>query len=285
MVNQKLIDKQPFKDKIVIVVGGSKGIGKATAILLSQLGGNICVIARTEETLKKATQEIKENLYSENQFVEYISCDATDMDKLKPLLEDFIIKHRVPDYLINAVGYAYPNYVQNLKLKDFKRNMDINYYGQLVPILILLPYFMKAKTGYIVNVSSMMGYFGIMGYATYAPTKFAIVGLTEVLRHELKPYNIKFSLLYPPDTDTPGFHEENQTKPPECRIMSEQTDLLCPEEVAEELVEGILNERFEILPGKAKSTWRMFRHFPKLVRKIIDRDYKKAMDQINRKIE
>ncbi|MGV9172069.1 MAG: SDR family oxidoreductase [Promethearchaeia archaeon] len=279
MVNQKLIEKQPFKEQIAIIVGGSKGIGKATATLIAQLGGNICIIARSEKTLKKATQEIEDNRYTEEQFVDYISCDATDREKLKPLIEGFIKKHRVPDYLINSVGYARPNYVQNLKLEDFKRNMDINYYGQLVPILILLPYFMEAKMGYIANVSSMMGYFGIVGYASYAPTKFAIVGLTEVLRHELKPYNIKFSILYPPDTETPGFEEENKTKPPECAIMSERVDLLCPEEVAEEFIEGILNERFEILPGEAKFTWRMFRHFPKLVRKIIDKDYKKAIDR------
>ena len=84
------------------------------------------------------------------------------------------------------VGYAYPQYIQNLQIQDFKKNMEVNYYGQLNPILCILPYFMQRKRGYIANVSSMMGYFGIMGYATYAPTKFAIAGLTEALRHELK---------------------------------------------------------------------------------------------------
>ena len=284
MLDRKLVETQPFKNKIAVVVGGSKGIGKATATIIAQLGGSICIIARSEDTLKKATQEIKEHRATAEQFVEYISCDATNMEKLKPLIENFIKQYRIPDYLINSVGYARPDYVQNLELKNFKSNMDINYYGQLVPILVLLPYFMKSKSGHIANVSSMMGYFGIVEYAAYAPTKFAIVGLTEVLRHELKPYNIKFSILYPPDTDTPGFEKENKTKPKECAIMSERADLLCPEDVAQEFVEGMLKERFEILPGEAKFTWRMFRHFPKLVRNIIDKDYKKAMKEINRKI-
>jgi len=101
-----------------------------------------------------------------------------------------------------------------------------------------------------------------------------------VLRHELKPYNIKFSILYPPDTDTPGFEEEEKTKPEEAKIISEGGGLLTPEEVAEEFIEGILNERFEILPKKAKFIWRMFRHFPKLVRNIIDKDYKKARKKV-----
>ena len=76
--------------------------------------------------------------------------------------------------MINVVGYAYPQYVQELTLEDYKKCMEVNYYGQLIPTLILLPYFMAARKGHIANVSSMMGYFGIMGYAAYAPTKFAI---------------------------------------------------------------------------------------------------------------
>lgn len=276
MAKEKLIKKQPFKGKTAIVCGGSKGIGKATAKEIVRLGGNVCIIARNLDDLRAAAEEIKRLKVDDTKFIEIISCDTTDMDKLKPLLTDFIDKHGVPDYLINVVGYAYPQYIQNLTLEDFKKNMNINYYGQLVPILILLPHFIKAKKGYIANVSSMMGYFGIMGYATYAPTKFAIVGLAEVLRHELKPYKIHFSILYPPDTNTPGFQREEETKPKECAIMSEKAELLSPEEVAEVFVKGILKKKFNILPGNAKFIWKMYRHFPNLVRNIIDKDYEKA---------
>jgi len=276
MTKEKLIKKQPFKGKTAIVCGGSKGIGKATAKEIFRLGGNVCIIARNLDALRKAAEEMKSLKVDDTKFVEIISCDTTDIDKLKLLLTDFIDKHGVPDYLINVVGYAYPQYIQNLTLEDFKKNMNINYYGQLVPILILLPLFIEAKKGYIANVSSIMGYFGIMGYATYAPTKFAIVGLTEVLRHELKPCNIHFSILYPPDTNTIGFQREKETKPKECAIMSEKTKLLSPEEVAEVFVEGILKKKFNILPGEAKFIWKMYRHFPKLVRNIIDKDYEKA---------
>jgi NAD(P)-dependent dehydrogenase (short-subunit alcohol dehydrogenase family) len=69
--------------------------------------------------------------------------------------------------------------------------METNYYGQLLPIIVLLPHFMAARKGHIVNVSSMMG------YAAYAPTKFAIVWTTEALRHELMPYNIIFVCVVP----------------------------------------------------------------------------------------
>ena len=139
--------------------------------------------------------------------------------------------------MFNVVGYAYPQNIQILQLEDFKKNLEVNYYGQLVPILILVPHFIEAKKGHIANVSSIAGYLGVAGYATYAPSKYAIVGLTDVLRHELRSYNITFSILYPPDTETPGFDLENKTKPKEIALFSERAGLMTAEEVAEKFLD------------------------------------------------
>lgn len=276
MAKQKRIKEQPFADKTAIVCGGSKGIGKETAKEIARLGGSVCLIARHREPLQSTAREIEGIRRGDSQFVETIACDAANEERLRPLLTDFLDRRGVPEYLINCVGYACPQYVQELTLKDFRERMEVNYYGQLVPILILLPYLMEARRGYIANVSSMMGYFGIMGYAAYAPTKFAIVGLTEVLRHELKPYNISCSVLYPPDTDTPGFEKENETKPPECAELSAGAKMLSAQEVAEVFVEGILKKQVDIMPGEAGMVWRLKRFFPWLVRWVTDRDYEKA---------
>jgi len=284
-MSEQIVRKQTFRGKVAVIPGGSKGIGRAAAREFVMRGGSVCVIARGKDALKQTRAEL-ESLRTQGaaQFVETISADTTDMKKLKPALEKFIKQKGVPDYLINCVGYAYPQYIEKMSLADFQKNMDINYYGQLVPILIMLPHFMKEKRGHIANVSSMMGYFGIMGYAAYAPTKFALVGLTEVLRHELKPYNIACSILYPPDTDTPGYEVENRTKPKECAIMSEKAKLMSADDVGAAFIEGIIKKRFSILPGEAGLIWRIFRHFPGLVRWIIDGDYTKARKRIGRKI-
>ena len=276
------MEKLYFKDKIAIICGGSKGMGKETSKLIVKMGGSVLIIARDAEVLKNVAEEMNQLKITDSQFVEYFSCDTTDMAKLKPLIDDFISKHRVPDYLLNLVGYAYSQYIEKLTLDDFKRNMNVNYYGQLVPILTLLPYFMKEKRGYIANTSSMMGYFGMMSYATYCPSKFAIVGLTEALRHELKPYNIRFSILYPPDTDTPGMAKENETKPEECKILSESVKLLSAEEVAKVFIKGIRKRKYNILPGKAKMVWLLYRFLPRLVRSIMDGDYKKARKRLGK---
>jgi len=284
MVNEELIAQQPFKGKFAIIPGGSKGMGKATAKLFIQLGGSICIIARGMDALNKTHEECYKLKSEESQFVEIISCDTTDMDKLKPLITDVINKHKVPDYLFNFVGYAYAQYLEQLTLEDFKKNMDINYYGQLVPTLIVLPYFLEGKQGYITFTSSVMGFMAIMGYTTYCPSKYALFGLAEVLRHELLPYNIKVSILFPVDTDTPGLAEENKIKPQECKIISGSGTLMTTEEVANEFIQSILEGSFEILPGEAAIQIKDMRANPDDMRGVLDRLYKRARRKTGRKI-
>ena len=245
------------------------------------MGGSVCLIARHREPLEAAAREIEEIKRGDSQFVETIACNTTDAERLRRPLTEFIDRRGVPDYLINCVGYARPKYVQELTLKEFRERMEVNYYGQLVPMLLLLPYFVETRSGHIANVSSMMGYFGIMGYAAYAPTKFALAGLTDALRHELKPYNISCSVLYPPDTETPGFQKENESKPPECALLSESTKLSA-QEVAEVFVEGILRKQMAIMPGEARLIWRLNRYFPWLVRWVTDRQYEQARRKTGR---
>lgn len=282
MAKEGQIRRQPLKSKTAVVCGGSKGIGKETAKEILRLGGSVCIIARHIEPLEAAALEMQGLVREDSQFVEVIACDATDMERLGPQLSDFVDRHGVPDYLINVVGYAYPRYVQDLSLADYRNAMDVNYYGQLVPTLLLLPHFITARKGYIANVSSSLGFMGIMGYATYAPTKFAIVGLTEVLRNELNPYGIQLSILFPPDTDTPGFEIENRTKPEETALMSKNAKLMSAEDVGEAFVEGLLKNRYLILPGDTSLIWRVNRLFPWLVRWIIDRDYRQARDKLGK---
>lgn len=279
------MESKSFSGKFVFVSGASKGIGKATALEVARLGGSVCILARDSQALEKAAESIRSVFVSSSQFVETIVCDATDAEALSPLLEDMIARRGVPDYLLNVVGYAYPKRFLDLTLADFKKNMDVNYYGQLVPTMLLVPHMVAANQGHISFISSMAGFLGLVGYASYSPTKFAIVGLAEVLRHELKPKNIHISVLYPPDTDTPGFEIENQTKPPETAMLSETAKLFTAEQVAVRYLEGLLKEQMHIMVGEGQWIWRLFRWFPGLVYSIMDSDHKKALEKIKKDTE
>ncbi len=280
---KKYMKRKSFSGTAGILCGGSRGIGRAIAHDIVRCGGSLLVLARNKPDLEKLRMELERVRTAEDQVIAVESCDAASRTEVQAVISAHLKKYGVPDYLINNVGYAYPQYIEKLTMEDFKKNMDINYYGQLVPTLVLLPHFIKAKKGHIINVSSMMGYFGVMGYASYCPTKFAIVGLSEVLRHELKPYNINVSILYPPDTDTPGYAKENRTKPPECKAMSESVKMLRPEQVSAACIKGIIKKKYRILPGEAGFVNKMYRHFPRLVRMIIDGDYKKARKKLGKK--
>jgi 3-dehydrosphinganine reductase len=271
---------QKFLGQVAFICGGSKGIGKETAKEFFRLGGSVCLLARDQKYLDMAIIEVENLRSNQDQFVETISGDATKREEIEPAIDKFMSRHGVPEYLINAVGYAYPEYIQNFNLDDFKENMEINYFGQLVPTLVFLPHFIEQKRGHISFVSSMMGYMGIIGYATYAPTKFALVGLAEVLRHELHSYNISISILYPPDTETPGFKRENETKPPETAILSSTAKLFKPDKVAKQYLQGISKGKFYIMFGEGIWIWRLFRLFPWLVHSFIDNDLRKARKKL-----
>jgi len=279
---KKLLKKQPFKNKSAIITGGSKGIGKETAKLIARLGGSVCIIARKLDALNETAEEIKQFIQDKDQFVDVISVDLTDLEKLRPLLIQYIEKHGVPDYLINNVGFAYPQYVEKLTINDYHDAMNVNFFGQLHPTMILLPYFMEAKKGHVCNVSSFLGLMGLMGYAAYTPSKFAIAGWSEVLRNELKPHGINISVLFPVDTQTPGFDKENEMKPEECAIMSESGGINTAEEVAETWVKGILKNKFQVIPGKGSMISKIKRLFPWLVYSSIDGDYKKAREKLGK---
>jgi len=266
-----------FAGTVSVITGASMGIGRSTAREVVSRGGSVVLVARGRAALADAAGELEDLAAQPEQFVETIAADTTDNREVTPALGNFVERRGVPDHLINCVGAARPGYVQELDLDVFRDQLEVNYLGQLIPTLALLPHFVEERKGRISFVSSMMGYFGAMGYGAYAPSKFAVVGLAEALRHELKPYGIGISVLYPPDTDTPGMVNENKTKPVETALMSETVGLLSPDAVAEKFVNGILKEKFSIHPKGSGWVWRLNRHTPGLVRVIMDHELKKAM--------
>jgi 3-dehydrosphinganine reductase len=276
MSDERRGNSPPLAGASAILVGGSKGIGWETAVRFARQGASVLLIARDGEELARKAEELNGLKASGDQCVETLVCDATDADRLQPLLADYVGRRGTPDYLINLVGYAYPQYVERLTLDDFQAAMETNYFGQLVPTLIMLPHFTAAGRGHIAFVSSVLGYMGAMGYTAYTPTKHALVGLSEALRNELKPKGIRISVLFPPDTDTPGFEIENQSKPPETAMMSANIKLMSAGAVAEEFVDGLLKGKYFIMPGEAGMVWRVNRLFPWLVRWMADREYRLA---------
>jgi len=256
-------------------------MGKALAKALVQLDGSVIIAARNEERLIQAKDEIAP-LVSGSNFIEIMQADMSDEAQVKDAINEMIASHGVPNFLFNCVGAAEPGYIQDFSIAQYEKAMKQDYFSYIIPTTYLLPHFIERGSAYVVNISSALGFLGIIGYATYAPAKFAVVGISEVLRHELKHKGIHVSVVCPPDTDTPGFREENKIKPEECKIVSARGKVMQADDVAKAIIKGVAKQQFYILPGETKFIYNMKRLFPGLVFSSIDGDLKKALKKLGK---
>ncbi|KAF5839015.1 hypothetical protein DUNSADRAFT_1792 [Dunaliella salina] len=125
--------------------------------------------------------------------------------------------------------------------------MQLNYLGVVASVQCLYPRMVQRNAGHICLISSVMGTMGFAGYSAYAASKYAVKGLADCLRNELQGTNVSISIAFPPDTDTPGYKQENESKPPETREISALSTLFPPNKVAAGIVRGI-KRRSYILP-------------------------------------
>lgn len=236
-----------FKDKTVLITGGSSGIGFAFANALAKFGAIPSLLARDEQKLEQAKAKIL--ISCPTATVHTIKADVTKADQLSTILAEHCDKYGTPDVLINSAGVARPGYVEELPLDVFKWTMDIDYHGTVNMIKLLLPGMLERGSGHIINVSSIAGVIGVFGYTAYSGAKFAVKGFSDCLRTELKPKGIKVSVLYPPDTDTPQLAWENQYKPPETRTISGTAKPISPDLLAEKALRDVAKGKVSLLPN------------------------------------
>ncbi len=237
-----------FKGATVYVVGGSMGIGLAVAKRAAGLGSRVAIFARRAEPLQAAATEIRQASNDPSQPVGFYSVDVADPLAVKATIAAAAADIGAPRVLINCAGRAYPRRFSDISWEQFDETMRVNLHGCWNTVQAALPY-LREHGGYIVNTSSLAGLIGVYGYSDYCASKFAIVGFSEALRQELHPNGITVSVLCPPDTDTPGFSTENQTKPEETKAISAGARVLSSDAVAAQLFRGMAKETFLIIPG------------------------------------
>ena len=269
-----------FESRNVYITGGSSGIGLTTAKLLAAEGANVLILSRSRDRIDQALEEIEGQRKSEVQRVSGMRLDVSQHDEVNRVMAEAVERFGIPDLLINSAGKAVPRPFEEISYEQFDDIMRTNFYGAWSTIQALLPHMKKKGGGHIVNVSSMAGFIGVFGYADYGASKFAMMGLSETLRMELRQYNICVSVLCPPDTDTPGYELENRTKPPETWAIGETAKLIEPEVVARALLKGIRKERYMILANA--EGWLIYltkRYTPFVLDWMLNRAVRKAQAQ------
>jgi 3-dehydrosphinganine reductase len=236
-----------WQQRHVIITGGSSGIGKATARLALQRGARLSIVARDQAKLAQAKAELEAEVAGAE--VVTISADLADREQAIAAMQQAIALGE-PDLLVTSAGIAHPGYFQELPLTVFEQTMAINYFGTLYCLKAVVPAMVQRGQGQIVLVSSGAGLIGLYGYTPYSPSKFALRGLAESLRGELKVAGVGLSIVYPPDTDTPQLEAENRTKPEETKRITATAEMWTADGVAAAIWKGIEKKAFVIAPGQ-----------------------------------
>ncbi len=240
---------QYWNKKVVLITGGSSGIGLAAAKQLAAAGAQVWLTARRREVLEAALKEVEAARRDPSQFCGIFPADVSDPEQAARVVETVTKSAGAPDAVFNSAGITQPGYVHELSLEVFDRLMQVNYFGTVYMTTAVLPAMMERGSGHIINISSMAGYLGVFGYSAYGATKFAVAGFSEVLRAEMKPHGIRVSVAFPPDTDTPQLAYEEPFKPAETKAISGNAKALSAEKVARSILQQAEKGYFLIFPG------------------------------------
>ena len=232
-----------------LITGGSSGIGRALALRLAADGWNLSLLARGRTRLEDAAAEIGRRRARPDQRVLIFPADVADAAAAELAVAGAIAALGPPELVITSAGIAAAGRFGDVPPDLFARAIEVNYLGSVHVARAVLPAMRAARRGRVVFLSSAAGLLGLYGYTAYAPTKFALRGLAESLRAELKPDKVAVSIVYPPDTDTPQLGEENKTKPEETKRMTGAADIWSADAVAQSILRSIARGAFAITPG------------------------------------
>jgi NADP-dependent 3-hydroxy acid dehydrogenase YdfG len=191
--------KEHFKDKVVIITGASSGIGKETAITLSQRGAKVALAARNETKLREIENQIRS---SGNQAIVF-KTDVTKKEEIDLLINQVLNKWDHIDILIANAGQYIQKNIRDSDENIIQKSFDVNFFGVYYCIKKVLPVMQNQKSGYIVLVNSLDAKKGIVGDGPYVAAKSALNGFADVLRQEVKGSGIKVISVYPGRVDTP----------------------------------------------------------------------------------
>jgi len=254
-----------------MVTGGSSGIGRAFVRNVVSRGAAVSVLALDDGRLADTAAELEAAGVSHVA----LATDVADAGSVAVAVARATEALGPCDALLTCAGIAHPGYFQQLDDAVFRSTMEIDYFGTLYALRAVVPAMVERGQGSVVGISSTAGLIGVFGYTAYSPPKFAVRGLLEVLRVELRPHGIHVGCVCPPDTDTPQLAYENQYKPAETFAISGAIKPFTPERVASSIVLGMERGRFLITPdwqgqvvarttGLAREAW--FAYFDARVR-------------------
>jgi len=182
-----------IEGKVVVITGASSGLGEATARHLAALGARVVLGARRADRIEALAREITEG----GGEALAVPTDVTDRDQVKRLVDAAVETYGRIDVLVNNAGIMPLSPVERLNIDEWDQMIDVNLKGVLYGVAAALPHFQAQKAGHFINVSSVAGHKVFAASAVYSATKAAVRVFTEGLRQEVKPYNVRTTIVSP----------------------------------------------------------------------------------------
>lgn len=214
--------------KVWFVTGASKGIGLSLIKLLLKDGYKVAAASRNANDINNAITTHKENLLA-------LTVDITDERSVNDAIAKTIIQFGKLDVIVNNAGYSIYGSVEVLSNEEFRKTIDVNLFGTVNVIRAAMPHFRKQRSGYVINIASVAGYKGFGNSPSYAAGKFAVIGLSESLAEEMKPFGVKVTVV------APGFFRTS--------FLDKGEELLSKNSIEEYHVEGLV-DRLRAMNGK-----------------------------------
>lgn len=191
----------PLTDKVIIVTGGSRGIGLAFAELAASCGARLVISGRNADAL----QEAKASIESKGAEVEIVQADAGDSESASKIIQSALDRFERIDVLVNNAGITRDGLSMRMKDEDWESVLNVNLTGAFYMARAAMKPMMKARAGRIINITSVIGLTGNAGQANYAASKAGMIGMTKSLAKELASRNITVNAV------APGFIETRMT--------------------------------------------------------------------------
>jgi uncharacterized protein len=257
--------KSKFKGKIVLITGASSGIGKQAAIDFADNGAKtIVLVSRSKTKLEELKEMLCQNSTSESLVY---SCDVSSKAEVITMGKELLGRLGHVDILVNNAGIGLYDKVQDQSIEEMESITFTNYLGMVYCTKVFLESMVYKGTGHIVNVASVAASFGVAGLAAYCASKYAILGFSEALWHELHGTGVGITVVSPIGVKTNFFNHESFAR----RIPNYTGFMLEPETVSKAIVAAANSSRLEIMIPFYIRTGVWFKHtIPYLVNPIVD---------------